>query len=227
MLKKQIMTLWMLFLSISSYVASANITDRYNEYEIYNKLVGLHKNNALTEGNLKLLTNQSFAESYDELVRVLAEEKQSLQTRIDREKLVRASENVSSRVANYCIGLCGSIPLGMAMGKLLSIVFIAMLPENGVTVQQNVFHHDSFVKNSSLLGISNVVSEVRVIRLPLTKDQFKTFMIALGGLIGMVGAYSNAAGLYNYYTIIKKLESEVQDIDSINTQLTALHANYC
>jgi hypothetical protein len=209
----------------------------YDKSDIRDKLIGMHKNNAITRENLELLTNKKFNDSYDDLIAILNAEKDCLYKRLDRETLARASTNTFAKISRYCAGLIGGIPAGGFAGWLVSIPVVAynnaawdnynLCKDNGLPTRwiKARIVLPGYNKNTGTYNNGSVSVSTTTIKPTFDSDVLEKTIQMLGLIAGVTIAVNCGIALYDYCTAVKKNKAEIQRINDIIGQLDALRAN--
>jgi len=237
MTKKILSLIFVLFSAINTSAMGISAYSYNDEYDIKNKLIGMHKNNALTRENLELLTNKNLNDAYDGLIAILNAEKDCLYKRLDREQLNRASTNTFVKITQYCAGLIGGIPAGGFAGWLVSIPVVAsndaawdnynFCKKNGLPtrwIKTRIVFPD-YNKNTGAYNNGSISVSTTTIKPTFDSDVLKNIIQIYGLIAGVAITVNCGIALYNYCTFVKNTQAEVLRINDIIRQLDALCAN--
>lgn len=223
---KKILALLFILCSATNLPASDSvITDQKENNATYVTLVGLYKNNGLTSENLSILTK---TQSVENLIEILTAHKECLQSKLDNEKITRASKSMFDNVGKKWAGLIAAFPASYATAFIaLDKVLIPMnrkswekyhsLPMNKKTYIKTITETISSTEKSSY---EIVVSLAPSFTHKQLEYAIPYCFISVGTLITLNCAYQ----LYQYYTTIKNYEKEISQIDTIIKTIDALRA---
>lgn len=247
MTKKILSLIFVLFSAVNASAIGASTYSYYDKSDTRDKLIEMHKNNALTKENLELLTNKNFNASYDDLIAILNAEKDCLYIKLDNETLSRSSVKTFSEITQACAGLIGGIPAGGFAGWLVSLPVVASNDAAWANYDYKVQHGlpTTYLKKYfwpatkktkttcyDNICISTTTYEpayesiVEYSYKPsYTSEQISIFCKVCGLALGAYVALACGERLYNAYTSRTYYRTQIQRINDIIRQLDALRAN--
>lgn len=245
MTKKILSLIFVLFSVVNTCAMGSSAYSYYDEYDIKNKLIGMHKNNAITRENLELLTNKKLNDSYGDLIAILNAEKDCLYKRLDNETFSRASIRTFSEITQACAGLIGGIPAGGFAGWLVSIPFVAYNDsalknynykvEHGLPTTYLVEYFSPATSTTRTTRYDNIsistttynpASTYRVeysYEPSYTSEQISTFCKVCGLALGAYVALLCGERLYKAYTSRGYYRTQIKLINEIIEIINALH----